>query len=86
MKVISFSNLNHSLPIYITGIGLDYPQDEMRREEGFEDYQWLENAGGSGILYAGGESYPIEGQMAFCSRKDCRITTAPYRKIGSCIG
>ena len=65
MEVISFPNIDHNLPVYMTGIGLDYPQDEIRREEGFEDYQWLENAGGSGILYVGGESYSIEGRMGF---------------------
>lgn len=80
MKVIYFSNLHPKLPVSITGIGLDFPQPEIRREEGLEEDQWLENAEGSGMLYVGDAAYPIEGQTGFLLPKGLPHRYCPVTK------
>ncbi|MGL4737584.1 MAG: AraC family transcriptional regulator [Cellulosilyticaceae bacterium] len=58
------------LPFYVTGVGLDYEEGVVIREQGYQDYQWSYCLDGEGIFRIGGKSYVITKGMAFFFRKD----------------
>lgn len=57
------------LPFYITGVGIDYEENGVTREEGYEDYQWAYCLDGEGIFKIEGQTYPIKKGTAFFFRK-----------------
>ncbi|MEG2374197.1 MAG: AraC family transcriptional regulator [Niameybacter sp.] len=58
------------LPFYITGIGMDYEENGVTRDEGYEDYQWSYCLEGEGIFTVEGQSYTISKGMAFFFKKN----------------
>ena len=47
-----------TLPFYLTGIGTTDPEYHVIREEGLTSHQIMFTTGGSGVLKAGGKTYP----------------------------
>ena len=70
MRIISYPSPAVPLPVYITGIGLDYPQEAICRPGGYEDYQWLETVEGAGELIFENKSYSINAGMGFLLPKN----------------
>lgn len=56
------------LPLYITGIGIQMPQEDILRPSGLPDYQWLLTTQGKGLLSFGDKSYTIDTGMGFYFR------------------
>lgn len=58
------------LPFYITGIGIDYIERGVLRNNGFQDYQWGYCVQGIGNFIIEGKIFKIESNTAFFFRKD----------------
>lgn len=59
-----------NLPCFITGIGIEYEENGVIREEGYPDYQWAYCLEGEGIFTIAKQSYHILKGMAFFFKKD----------------
>ena len=59
MEKVIFPIINKNLPIYITGVGFNYIQKGLYRENGYQDYQWIQTKEGSGFLEFENEKYQI---------------------------
>ena len=59
-----------NLPFYVTGLGLNYIEDGIIRNAGFQDYQWTYCVQGSGKFIIEDKAYEICANTAFFFRKD----------------
>jgi YesN/AraC family two-component response regulator len=59
-----------NLPFYVTGLGINYLEGGITRNEGFQDYQWAYCVQGSGKFIIENKSYEIPVNSAFFFRKD----------------
>jgi YesN/AraC family two-component response regulator len=60
---MTFAILNDSiknLPVYVNGIGCLYEQEDIKREEGYGNYQWIQCCKGSGEVRLNGEVIKLE--------------------------
>jgi YesN/AraC family two-component response regulator len=63
MKNMTFAILNDSikeLPVYVNGIGCLYEQEDIKREKGYSNYQWIQCCKGSGEVRLNGEIIKLE--------------------------
>lgn len=58
------------LPFFVTGIGMNYEEHGVDRENGYQDYQWSYCLEGEGLFKIAGQSYILTQGMAFFFRKD----------------
>ena len=47
------------LPFYLAGIGIDWPQETLRRPAGYPDWQWIQTLEGKGVLTLEGKDYEV---------------------------
>lgn len=59
-----------NLPFYVTGLGINYLERGITRNEGFQDYQWAYCVQGSGKFIIEDKTYEISANTAFFFRKD----------------
>lgn len=57
------------LPFFITGIGIEYEEHYVIRDQGYQDYQWSYCVSGEGVFKIGNKSYTITKGMAFFFKK-----------------
>jgi AraC-like DNA-binding protein len=59
---------SRTLPFYLTGVGKNSPEYNVKRENGLVSHQFLFTSGGKGILTVGGRSYiQTEGSLFYLS-------------------
>lgn len=57
------TDVEKSLPYYLVGAGVDYPQDPIIRENGYPNYQWIQCIEGKGRLLINDKEYIVEPGM-----------------------
>lgn len=58
-QFISLDDTQRSLPFFLTTIGYDWPQENIKRPTGYTWYQWLQCLSGKGELVVGGRCLEI---------------------------
>ena len=58
-QFISLDDTQRSLPFFLTTIGYDWPQENIKRPAGYTWYQWLQCLSGKGELLVGGKRLDI---------------------------
>lgn len=56
-------DLDHSLPYYLIGVGVDYEQEHVIRPAGYPHYQWIQCVEGNGKLKLNDNIYNINSNM-----------------------
>lgn len=51
------------LPFYLTGVGCHYPQEHVKRDQGYPAFQWIQCHHGEGRLLLDGNLYPVKPQQ-----------------------
>lgn len=51
------------LPFYVTGVGCNYLQEDIKREEGYPAFQWIQCHKGEGRLLLDGNIYSVKPQQ-----------------------
>lgn len=64
------TNIDASLPFYVTGVGCQSNQEDIQRPLGFMHYQWAYCRSGKGILEIGGGEYTISENSGFFFRPE----------------
>lgn len=60
------------LPFHLLGIGLHHEQEPIRRDQGIQDFQWIQCRSGRGKLKLGGKEYIVKpgmGMLLFPGQK-----------------
>ncbi len=61
----SLDDAKRRLPFYLATIGYDWPQENIRRPDGYPHYQWLHCLSGQGRLVVGSQGWDIQAGMGF---------------------
>lgn len=79
-QFISLDDTQRSLPFFLTTIGYDWPQEYIKRPNGYTWHQWLQCSAGRGELVVGGKCLEINPGDGFLLLPD---ETHEYRSLSS---